>query len=166
MKEKFLEQISKELKLATRVDMAIMIVGALVTLVFFTVAAGSAASTVNQMPNLSSLAGGLFGGLTGGQPDPTFSVTSTIIMFVTLALIFVINWCGVRALLKNKAQRAKMNEGLAKLYKDEMLDQYNDGSIYKAYETRYNLFAVIMGSVAALSIIVPLVIFVDNLTNL
>jgi hypothetical protein len=168
MKEKILEQIGKELKLATRVDLAIVVVGILVTLVFFGLAAGSAAATVTQMPNLSGLAGGL-GGLLGGASNPQppqFSVSSTIIMFITLIIIFIINWYTIRTLLKNKAQRVKLNEGLMKLYKDETMDQYNDGSIFKTYETRYSLFAVIMGSVMALSIIVPLVIFINKLTEL
>ena len=65
--------------------------------------------------------------------------------------------------MKNKRQRAKLSEGLAKLLKDETLDQYHDGSIFKSYETRYGLFTVIMASVAALAIIVPLVVFVNGL---
>ena len=165
MKEKILEQMGKELKLATRVDMVIMVVAVLITLVFFGLAAGAAAATVTQMPDLSSLGGGLFGGIQA-QPSADFSVTSTIIMFVTLIIIFIINWYTIRVLLKNKAQRAKVNEGIANLLKDEAVDQYNDGTIYKAYETRYNLFTVIIGSVMALSIIVPLVIFINQLTKL
>jgi|WetSurMetagenome_2_1015567.scaffolds.fasta_scaffold855933_1 hypothetical protein len=168
MKEKILEQMGKELKLATRVDLVIAVVGILVTLVFFGLAAGSAAATVTQMPNLSGLAGGL-GGMLGGAANtkpPEFSVSSTIIMFVTLIIIFIMNWYAIRTLLKNKAQRVKLNEGMMKLYKDEAMDQYSDGSIYKTYETRYNLLAVIMGSVMALSIIVPLVVFINKLTEL
>ena len=168
MKEKMLEQMGKELKLATRVDLVIVVVGILVTLVFFGLAAGAAAATVTQMPNLSGLAGGLSGILGGADnpKPPDFHVASTIIMFVTLIIIFVINWYAIRTLLKNKAERVKLNEGMMKLYKDETMDQYNDGSIYKTYETRYSLFAVIMGSVMALSIIVPLVVFINKLTEL
>jgi hypothetical protein len=143
-------------------------VAILVTLVFFGLAAGSAAATVTQMPNLSGLAGGL-SGILGGAANPKppdFHVSSTIIMFVTLIIIFIINWYAIRTLLKNKTQRAKLNEGMMKLYKDEAMDQYNDGSIYKSYETRYSLFTVMMGSVMAISIIVPLVIFINKLTEL
>jgi hypothetical protein len=169
MKEKILEQIGKELKLAMRADLLIMVVGILVTLVFFGLAAGSAAGTVTQMPNLSGLAGGLGGILGGGASNlqpPDFNTSPTIIMFVTLIIILIINWYTIRTLLKNKAQRAKLNEGLMKLYKDEAVDQYNDGSIYKTYEARYSLYTVIMGSVMALSIIVPLIIFINKLTEL
>jgi hypothetical protein len=86
-------------------------------------------------------------------------------MFVALIIIVLLNWYGMMALMKNKAQRAKLSEGLAKLLKDETLDQYHDGSIFKAYETRYSLFTVIMAAVAALSIIVPLVVFVNGLVT-
>jgi len=165
MKDKILEQMGKELKLATRVDMVLMVVAVVVTLTFFALASGSAAGTVTQMPDLSGLGGGLFGGA-ATQHSVDFSVTSTIIMFVTLIIIFIINWYAIRTLRKNKAQRAKMNEGMAKLLKDEAMDQYNDGTIYKTYETRYSLLTVIIGSVMALSIIVPLVIFINQMTKL
>jgi hypothetical protein len=173
MKEKILEQIGKELKLAMRADLLIMVVGIVVTLIFFGLAAGSAAGTVTQTPNLSGLLGGLSGGLGGilgggasNPQPPDFNISPTIIMFVTLIIILVINWYTIRTLLKNKAQRSKLNEGLMKLYKDEAVDQYNDGSIYKTYEARYSLYTVIMGSVMALSIIVPLIIFINKLTEL
>jgi hypothetical protein len=140
-------------------------VGVLVTLLFFGIAAGSAAGTVTQSLDLSGLGGGLFGGL-AEQQDPEFSVYATIIMFVTLIIIVIMNWYAIRTLQKNREQRAKLTESMMKLYKDETMDQYNDGSIYKTYETRYSLFTVIMGSVMALSIIVPVVIFIEKLTGL
>jgi hypothetical protein len=164
MKEEIYKQIGKELKLGTWVDFLIMVIAVSVTLIFFGVAGASAAATVTSTPNLSALGGGLFGGMSGSAPE--FSVTATIIMFVTLIVIAVINWYAVSLIRKNRVQRAKLNEGLVKLLKDETVDQYNDGAIYKTYEARYTLFAVILSSVAALSIIIPIVIFVDKLTSL
>jgi hypothetical protein len=161
MKDKILEQISKELKLATHLDLVIMVVAILVTLIFFGIAGGSAGSTAESM------SGGFVGGIMGGAtPKIAFQITPTIIMFVTLIAIVIINCYAVRALMKNKVQRAKLNEGLVKLFKDEAVEQYNDGSIYKTYETRYSLFAVIMMSVAAVSVIVPLVVFINQMTKL
>ena len=164
MKEKILEQISKELKLATWVDLLTLVIGVGITLIFFGVAAGAAGSTGE------SVSGGLGGGLGGILGAPTvkaaFRVVPTIIMFVALALIFIINWFGVKMLMKNRAQRAKLNEGMMKLFKDEAMDQYHDGSILKTYEARYAFFTWIMGAVAAVSIIIPLVIFIDQMIKL
>jgi hypothetical protein len=53
-----------------------------------------------------------------------------------------------------------------KLYKDEGVDQYYDGSIFKGYETRYDLYTIILGAVGAVSVIAPLVIFIDKVVAL
>jgi hypothetical protein len=160
MKEAILKQMSKELKLATRIDLVTVIVAVAVTLTLFPVAAIFAASTVG------SITGSITGGISGLGRTSTFNATPTIIMFVCLLTILAINWCAARMLMSNKKQRAKVNEAMTKLYKDEGVDQYYDGSIFKSYETRYNLFAVIVAAVGALSIIVPLIIFIDQLTKL
>lgn len=158
MKERIHEQISNELKQATRMDIITVIIAVAVTLTLFLFAMGYAFGSVG------SITGGLTGGLTGSI-SKTFNTASTIIMFISLAAIVIINVFSVRAMLKNKAQRAKLNDGLMKLYKDEGMDQYYDGSIFKSYETRYHLFAVILASVGALSIIVPLVIFINQIVT-
>lgn len=159
MKERIYEQISHELKLAARLDTIIVTISIVVTLILFFLTMGFAASTVG------SITSGLTGGLTGLRSS-TFNATPTIIMFVLILAILAINSYAARTLLSNKKQRAKLNEGLMKLYKDEGVDQYYDGSIFKSYETRYNLFAVMVTVVGALSIIVPLVIFINQLTKL
>jgi uncharacterized membrane protein len=165
MKEKILEQIHKELKLATRIDLVTMIIAVAVTLIFFAVAGGAAKASVgSMMPDINL--GGMFGGSAApAVANNDFNVAPAIIFFVTLAVIAFINWGAINMILKNKAQRAKLNEGIIKLLKDETVDQYNDGTIYKTYEMRYRLFAMIIGSVAALSIVVPLVIFVNQLVT-
>lgn len=163
MKDKILELAARELKIAAWLDFVTMVVAVAVTLLFFGVAAGSASSAVSadmSFTDLSDIIGG------GGNQQITFKVVPTIIMALSLIVIAVINWCGIRMLNKNKARRTGLNDGLAKLLKDETLDQYNDGAVYKSYETRYSLFTVIMGSVAALSIIVPIIIFIEKLTEL
>ena len=160
MKERIHEQISQELKLATRMDLVTVIVALAMTLMLFPLAMVFAASSVG------SITGGLTGGLTGEIITMNFNATPTIIMVVCIAAIIVINLFSVRAMLKNKLQRAKLNDGLMKLYKDEGMDQYYDGSIFKSYETRYNLFAVILAAVGATSVIVTLVIFINQLVQL
>jgi hypothetical protein len=158
MKEKIFEQINKELKLASWLDLVVLTLAVSVTLTLFGIAMVTAAGSVGSMS--ASLMGGL------GRSIKSFNTVPTIIMFASLAAIVAINWYGIKVLLKNKAQRAKLNEGMMKLYKDEGMDQYHDGSIFKTYETRYTLFAVIMGSVGALSLIATLAVFIDNLTTL
>jgi hypothetical protein len=165
MKEKMLEQIGKELKVATWVDFVTMAIVVTVTLIFFGVAAGSANGVVTSDTPAISLGGILGGGGSTAAPVYQFNVAPTIIMFVALVLIALLNWYGIAALEKNKKQRAKLSEGLMKLLKDETLDQYHDGSIFKTYETRYGFFTVIMASVAALGVIVPVVIFINQLVT-
>jgi hypothetical protein len=158
MKDKLVEQIGNELKLATRLDLVTVVVGTGLILVFFGIAMGFAADTVGSIA--SSLTGGL------GRASASFNTMPTIIMFVMVLAIVAIGWSGVTMLMNNRKQRAKLNEGLAKLYKDEGFDQYSDGAIYTSYETRYTLFTVILGVTAAIGVIVPLTIFINNLTKL
>jgi hypothetical protein len=87
-------------------------------------------------------------------------------MFVVILAAVAIDWYAVRTFLNNKKQRGKLNEGLMKLYKDEGMDQYYDGSIFKGYETRYNLFVVMVAAVGAVSVISPLVMFIDKMIAL
>src|SRR4030043_1098254 len=144
MKERIHEQISNELKQAMRIDTITVIIAIVVTLILFTAASVTAASSTG------SIAGGL-----SGFRATSVNAVPTIIMWVFIIATVAINWFAVRTLLKNKKQRGQLNEGLMKLYKDESMDQYYDGSIFKGYETRYNLFAVMGGAVGAVSIIPP-----------
>jgi energy-coupling factor transporter transmembrane protein EcfT len=155
MQERIHEQISHELKQATRLDTKIAVIAIVVTLILFTIAMIFAFSTTGSIT-----------GILGGIKATVFNVAPTIIMFVSLLAIAAVNWYSVRTLLQNKKQRAKLTKGLMKLYKDEGVAQYYDGSIFKSYETRYNLFAIILTSVAAVSVIAPVVIFIDRLINL
>ncbi len=153
MKERIHEQISNELKQANKSDLVSVVITVIVTFILFGIAVGTAFSSV----------GTVFISMSGRTPE--VSALATIIMWVSIAAIVAINWFFVRALLQNKARRAKLNEGLMKLYKDEGLDQYYDGSIFKSYETRYNTYAVIVGTVGALSVIVPIAVFINQLVN-
>lgn len=155
MKERIHEQISHELKEAARLDKTIVIIDIVVSLILFSLSMGFAYSSTES----------IYGGLTGTRVSH-LSVAPTIIMFVALATILAINWFSVRAFLKSKKQIAKQTDAIVKLYKDENMDQYYDGSISKSYETRYNLFAVIVAVVGAMSIIIPLVIFINQVTKL
>jgi len=163
MKEKLIEQASKELKVAAWVDLIIMVVAVIVTMHLGVVAAFTAGMSTESLSGSIPMA---LPGLAAAAAKSSFHVTPFIIMLAAVVTIVVINWTGIKMLMKNKMQRAKTTEGLAKLYKDEAVDQYNDGSVYKSYENRYNLFAVVMGSVGALSIITAVAIFINQLTKL
>ncbi|MBN1161567.1 MAG: hypothetical protein JXA17_06455 [Dehalococcoidales bacterium] len=155
MKERIHEQITYELKQAVRMDTITVIIGLTVTLILFAAAAIFAAQTT----------GSIVGGLTGFKAT-SVNAANTVIMWVIIVAIVAINWYAVRTLLNNRKQRSQLNEGLMKLYKDEAMDQYYDGSIFKGYETRYNLFAVMLAAVGAVSVITPLVIFIDKMVAL
>ncbi len=159
MKERIHEQISQELKAATRADLVTMIVALVVIFTLSGLAFGFSFGTTG------AIAGSLLGGAPGFMTR-VFNTMPTIIMFVGLLAIFAVAWFSVRTILNNKKQRAKLNEGLMNLYKDEGVDKYYDGSIFKSYEGRYNLFSIILGVVGAVSIIVPLVIFFNNIIEM
>jgi hypothetical protein len=155
MKEHIHEQISYELKQATRLDIVITITAIVVSIILFTISMVFAQGSTDTIS-----------GLLGISKSTTVSVASIIVMFVSIAATAAIIWYSVRTLLKNKKQRAELNQGLAKLYKDTGVAKYYDGSIFKGYETRYNLFAAILIAVGAVSVIAPLVIFIDKMIAL
>jgi multidrug transporter EmrE-like cation transporter len=155
MKERIHEQIGNDLKQATRMDIIIVIVAIVVSFILFSLSMGFAfASTNSVMSTLTKMAA------------KSVNTAPTIIMFLCVGASVAIDFFAVRNLLKNKARRVKLNEGLMKLYKEEGMDQYYDGSIFKGYETRYNLYAIILTAVGAVSVIAPLVIFINQIVEL
>jgi heme/copper-type cytochrome/quinol oxidase subunit 2 len=155
MKERIHEQISNELKQAMRMDTITVIIAIVVSFTLFIAAMIFAASTT----------GSIMGSMTGFR-STSINIANTIIMFVVIIATVAIDWYAIRTLLNHKKQRGKLNEGLMKLYKDEGMDQYYDGSIFKGYETRYDLYTVILGAVGAVSVIAPLVMFIDKVVAL
>jgi hypothetical protein len=149
------QQISQELMQTTRLDTRIAVIAIVISLILFTVAMIFAEGTTGSIT-----------GILGGIKAHVLNTAPIIIMFISILATVAVIWYSVTTLLNNKKQRAKFNQGLVKLYKDEDVDKYYDGSIFKGYETRYNLFVVILISVGAVSIIAPLVIFIDKLTEL
>jgi hypothetical protein len=145
-----------ELRHATRLDVKIVVIAIVVTLIFFTIAMAFAESTTG------AIASGLFGMST----DNVVNVASVIIMFVAIFAAAAVTCFSVYTILTNKAQRAKLNQDLAKFFADKRAGQNYDGSIFKASEMRYDLFAIILSCVGAVSVIAPLVVFIDKLVNL
>jgi len=86
------------------------------------------------------------------------STTTTTIMGIFVCLIIVVNIVAVFGLLKGKQTRAKLINGLLKMYKDQGVDGYYDESLLSNYDTRYNLFILAVVVTGLIAIIVPFII--------
>ena len=84
--------------------------------------------------------------------------THLIIMFMFVALLILINLVVIFGLLKGKQTRAKLLNGLIKMYKDKNVDKYYDSSLLGNYNTRYNLFMMVVVLTGIISIVVPFVL--------
>jgi hypothetical protein len=81
-----------------------------------------------------------------------------VVMFIFVALIILINVVSIFGLLKGKESREKLLSGLLIMYKDQQVDKYYDPSLLGKYNTRYNLFILIVVFTGLISIVVPFVI--------
>jgi len=86
------------------------------------------------------------------------SVTTTIVMFMFVCLLAVVNVVVVFGLLKGKQTRSKLINGLLKMYKDQGVEGYYDASLLSNYNTRYNLFILVVVFIGVIAIVVPFVI--------
>lgn len=86
------------------------------------------------------------------------SDTTTTVMIIFVCLIIVVNIVAVFGLLKGKQTRAKLINGLLKMYKDQGVDGYYDESLLSNYDTRYNLFILAVVVTGLIAIIVPFII--------
>ena len=83
--------------------------------------------------------------------------TYLVIMFLFVALLILINLVVIFGLLKGKQTRTKLLNGLIKMYKDENVDKYYDSTLLGNYNTRYNLFMMVVVLTGIISIVVPFV---------
>jgi len=60
-------------------------------------------------------------------------------------------------LLKGKQTRAKLVNGLLKMYKDQGVEGYYDASLLRNYNTRYNLFILVVVFIGVIAVAVPFV---------
>lgn len=84
--------------------------------------------------------------------------TKLVIMFLFVALLILINLVVIFGLLKGKQTRTKLLNGLIAMYKDENVDKYYDSSLLGNYNTRYNLFMMVVVLTGIISIVVPFVL--------
>ncbi len=83
---------------------------------------------------------------------------TTIVMFAFVALVVVVNFVAEVGLLRGKQTREKLLNGLLKMYKDQGVEGYYDPSLLSTYNTRYNLFMLVVLFTGLVAIIVPFII--------
>ena len=93
--------------------------------------------------------------IAGGEEQ---SVTTTIVMVMFVCLLIVVNVVVIFGLLKGKQTRVKLINGLLKMYKDQGVEGYYDTSLLSNYNTRYNLFILVVVFLGVIAIVVPFVI--------
>ena len=85
------------------------------------------------------------------------SINATIVMIVFVALTVVVNLVVIRGVLKGKQTKVKLLNGLLKMYKDQGVEGYYDPSLLGNYNTRYNLFILVVVVLGLIAIVVPFI---------
>ena len=86
--------------------------------------------------------------------------TTWIVFFTFVCLVIVVNFVVEIGLLKGKHTRLKLINGLLKMYKDQGVEGYYDASLLSNYNTRYNLFLLVVVFTGLIAIVVPLVLII------
>ena len=84
--------------------------------------------------------------------------TATIVMFTFVALILVVNFVAEIGLIRGRQMRAKLLNGLMKMYKDQGVEGYYDQSLLSDYGTRYNLFMLTVLFTGLVALIIPFIV--------
>ena len=97
-------------------------------------------------------------GINSGVAASNGGATTTIVMFTFVALVVVVNFVAEVGLLKGRQTREKLLNGLLKMYKDQEVEGYYDPSLVSNYNTRYNLFMLVVLFTGLVAIIVPFIV--------
>ena len=84
--------------------------------------------------------------------------SSLIVMFVFVSLIVVVNLVVIIGLLKGKQTREKLLKGLINMYEDQNVAKYYDLRLLENYNTRYNLFIMVVLFTAIIAAIIPFIL--------
>ncbi len=84
--------------------------------------------------------------------------TTWIVFFTFVALLIVVNFVVEIGLIKGRQTRVKLINGLLKMYQDQGVEGYYDVSLLSNYNTRYNLFMLVVIFTGLIAISVPLVL--------
>jgi len=84
--------------------------------------------------------------------------SSLVAMFAFVALIIVVNLVVIFGLYKGKETRNKLVKGLIGMYRDQKVDKYYDDSLLLNYNSRYNLFIMLVVCTGVIAVIVPFIL--------
>ncbi len=104
---------------------------------------------------LNLLALGVNSGVASGREN---DVTMWIVLVTFACLVIVVNFVVEIGFIKGRQTRMKLLDGLLKMYKDKGVDGYYDASLLSNYNTRYNLFLLIVLVTGLIALVVPLII--------
>ena len=90
--------------------------------------------------------------------DGGVDTTTIIIMFTFVALVLVVNFVVEVGLIRGRQMRGKLLNGLLKMYKDQGVEGYYDPSLLSNYNTRYNLFMLVVLFTGLVALIVPFIV--------
>ena len=106
---------------------------------------------------LNLLTLGINSGVASSSSDR--DAVQTTIMFTFIALLIIVNFVAEIGLIRGRQTRAKILNGLLKMYKDQGVDGYYDPTMLTDYKTRYNLFILVVLFTGIVALIVPLILF-------
>lgn len=127
------KHITSELQQNTRTDIIFILTAIILNLITLAVNSGMAESSRTDNSNL-------------------------IVMFVFVGLIVVVNLVVIFGLLKGKQTREKLLNGLIKMYEDQNVSKYYDSKLLENYNTRYNLFMLVVVFTAIIATIIPFIL--------
>jgi hypothetical protein len=133
MIERVHEHIIEELKQNTRTDTVFIIAAILLNLLTLAINSGMAKESRKNL-------------------------TFFVVMFIFASLVIVVNIVVLLGLSKGKETRSKLLNGLMKMYRDQGVEGYYDPSLLSGYNTRYNLFILVVVFMGLISIVVPFII--------
>jgi hypothetical protein len=98
-------------------------------------------------------------GVNSGVASGDSSGTQTVVMFALASLLIVVNLVAEIGLIRGRQSRAKIINGLLKMYKDQGVDGYYDPTLLGDYRTRYSLFILAVLCTGLVGLIIPFVVW-------
>ena len=94
--------------------------------------------------------------INSGMAEKSRTETSMLaVMFMFVILIVLVNVVVVIGLLKGRQTRTKLVRGLMAMYSDQDVSKYYDETLLNNYNTRYNLFIMVVICTGIIATAVP-----------